>query len=137
MQPLIGKWRDFQLVQGSLKRCVIYLEQWNGRIGVWLHLLNLMMESTSSFFFGFGVGEINFDVNGSVWEINSAHNHFLQIFYEFGMGALLSAIFFFYRLIKSLSLIENKYAKAFLLAVAAQLILNLFLDSTLQASQIG
>lgn len=109
----------------------------SGRIGIWLYLLNLMMESPSSFFFGFGVGEINFDVNGSVWEINSAHNHFLQIFYEFGMGALLGAIFFFYRLIKSLSLIENKYPKAFLLAVAAQLILNLFLDSTLQASQIG
>jgi len=109
----------------------------SGRIGIWLHLLNLMMESPTSFFFGFGVGEINFDVNGSVWPINSAHNHFLQFFYEFGMGALLGAIFFFFRLIKSLNLIENKYPKALLLAVAAQLTLNLFLDSTLQSSQLG
>ena len=109
----------------------------SGRIGVWLHLLNLMMESPSSFFFGFGVGEINFEVDGSAWGIYSAHNHFLQIFYEFGLSALLGAVFFFYRLINRLNLIESKYPKAFLLAVAAQLILNLFLDSTLQASQIG
>jgi len=109
----------------------------SGRIGVWLHLLNLMMESPSSLFFGFGVGEINFYVNGSVWEIYSAHNHFLQIFYEFGLSALLGAILFFYRLIRSLNLIESKHPKALSLAVAAQLIFNLFLDSTLQASQIG
>jgi hypothetical protein len=109
----------------------------SGRIAVWLHLLNLMMKSPSSLFFGFGVGEIDFYVNGSVWGIYSAHNHFLQIFYEFGLIALLGAIFFFYRLIKGLRLIEKTHPKAFLLAVVAQLILNLFLDSTLQASQIG
>ena len=109
----------------------------SGRTDIWTGLLHIMASEPLSIIFGFGVGEIDLQIPGSWSAAYSAHNHFLQFFYEFGIIFLVGVIYFFYRLFNRLKRIEDLNKRSFLLAINSQILFNMLFDSTLQTSQAG
>ena len=107
----------------------------SGRFDVWISLIKQMMDYPLSFIFGFGVGEINTNIQGSWHEILSAHNHFLQFMYEFGFIFLIGVWYFLFKIFTGVKRLSNRKKRAFLLAILSQIIFNMFLDSTFQSSQ--
>lgn len=113
------------------------LQTGTGRLVIWNTLLTDIFASPRAILFGFGMGSIDTEVEGGHSGIFSAHNSFLQLWYEFGSIVFLGAVYGAVRLWRGIRRVQNLKERAFLYAIFGQIAISLFFDSLHQSSQIG
>lgn len=91
---------------------------------IWTGIFDRIINSNSvNFLFGHGYKRVFRDFGGE------AHNDFLQVFYEYGLFALVMYISFYISLFKLWLKMQNKkypYAKNFLMSIVAALFMAMF-----------
>ena len=113
------------------------LESGSGRLQIWHTLLTALFASPRALLFGFGIGSIDTEAVGGHSGIFSAHNAFLQVWYELGSIVFFGVVYGVVRLWQGIRSVRDMKKRAFIYAIFGQIVVGLFFDSFHQSSQIG
>ncbi len=108
-----------------------------GRISLWIYLIQDISSNFIDFIFGKGIGTIAYDSNTSWTITKSAHNQYLEYFYSFGLLVFFIFVTFLVNIGRKLIKFQKEPFDLLIHALFIQIIFSLFVDSHLQASQVG
>jgi O-antigen ligase len=113
----------------------------SGRTEIWAYILSLM-NNPINILFGYGAGPLHIDTNvmtGSSIAIyaESAHNTYLEIFYQFGILGLSLFLMFLFNISTSLNNIKDTNDKIILKTIFFALLCSMFFDSYFFSLQVA
>lgn len=113
----------------------------SGRTELWAYILSIM-NNPINILFGYGAGPLNIDTNvmtGSSIAIyaESAHNTYLEIFYQFGILGLSFFLIFLFNISTSLEKIKDSKDKMILKTIFFALLCSMFVDSYFFSLQVA